>query len=224
MARKQGRDEGRGGARSISFRFFCDCLLMRKFFPVFERNDSIFSPSPHARHTRPRGRLDGHARFDRARASRDTSIESSPRGPRACQSCVWRLSASESSRHGGHPAGRDARAGEPQRPAEARGCEEAHEEREEGRVADPEQRRQGVPRGGLQGVRRGRDRNHGARARAHPARQNRPIRDARQLAHLPPPLRSFFPSLPRATSTRARRRSPRFFRSWPGARCRQRRR
>lgn len=39
-----------------------------------------------------------------------------------------------------------------------------------------------------------------------------------------PPLRSFFPSPPRATSTRARRRSPRFFRSWPGARCRQRRR
>ena len=223
MARKQGRDEGRGGARSISFRFFCDCLLMRKFFPVFERNDSIFSPSPHARHTRPRGRLDGHARFDRARASRDTSIESSPRGPRACQSCVWRLSASESSRHGGHPAGRDARAGEPQRPAEARGCEEAHEEREEGRVADPEQRRQGVPRGGLQGVRRGRT---GTMVRARePTPLGKIARFATRVNWLtsPPFVRSF-PPLPRATSTRARRRSPRFFRSWPGARCRQRRR
>jgi len=38
----------------------------------------------------------------------------------------------------------------------------------------------------------------------------------------PPPFVLSLP--PGATSTRARRRSPRFFRSWPGARCRQRRR
>jgi hypothetical protein len=46
--------------------------------------------------------------------------------------------------------------------------------------------------------------------------------EARHWLTSPPPFVLSLP--PGATSTRARRRSPRFFRSWPGARCRQRRR